>query len=92
MAQGANGYRTLSPKPDAGGAMRTRLHHQHAIVMGAASGIGAHRARMELLFPRRTGTPEEVAHAALFLASDEALFINATDIAFDGGRSQLHHE
>jgi len=28
----------------------------------------------------------------LFLASDEARFINATDILIDGGRSQLYHE
>jgi len=33
-----------------------------------------------------------VAHTALFLASDEARFINATDILIDGGRSQLYHE
>lgn len=46
----------------------------------------------ELLPPRRIGTPEEVAYTALFLASDEARFINATDILIDGGRSQLYHE
>ncbi len=34
----------------------------------------------------------EVAYTALFLASDEARFINATDILVDGGRSQLYHE
>ncbi len=45
-----------------------------------------------LLPPRRIGTPEEVAYTALFLASDEARFINATDILIDGGRSQLYHE
>lgn len=52
----------------------------------------ARRAQMELLPPRRIGTPEEVAYTALFLASDEARFINATDILVDGGRSQLYHE
>lgn len=45
-----------------------------------------------LLPPKRIGTPEEVAYTALFLASDEARFINATDILIDGGRSQLYHE
>lgn len=51
------------------------------------------RARQTaLLPPRRIGTPEEVAYTALFLASDEARFINATDILVDGGRSQLYHE
>ena len=45
-----------------------------------------------LLPPKRIGTPEEVAYTALFLASDEARFINAADILIDGGRSQLYHE
>jgi len=53
----------------------------------------AERARQErLLPPRRIGTPEEVAYTALFLASDEARFINATDILIDGGRSQVYHD
>jgi NAD(P)-dependent dehydrogenase (short-subunit alcohol dehydrogenase family) len=45
-----------------------------------------------LLPCRRIGKPEEVAYTALFLASDEARFINATDILIDGGRSQLYHD
>ena len=53
----------------------------------------AARARQTaLLPPRRIGTPEEVAYTALFLASDEARFINATDILIDGGRSQVYHD
>ena len=36
--------------------------------------------------------PREVAYTALFLASDEARFINATDILIDGGRSQIYHD
>lgn len=53
----------------------------------------AERARQEQLLPvRRIGTPREVAYTALFLASDEARFINATDILIDGGRSQLYCE
>lgn len=42
--------------------------------------------------PRRIGKPEEVAMTAVFLASDEAPFINATSIAIDGGQSVLYHE
>lgn len=53
---------------------------------------GAREQQTQLLPPRRIGTPEEVAYTALFLASDEARFINATDILIDGGRSQLYHE
>lgn len=53
----------------------------------------AEKARQEALLPnRRIGEPEEVAYTALFLASDEARFINATDILIDGGRSHLYHE
>jgi len=34
----------------------------------------------------RIGSPEEVAHAVLFLASDESSFITGTDLSVDGGR------
>lgn len=37
----------------------------------------------------RFGTPEDVAQAALFLASDESSFITGTSIVVDGGRSAL---
>lgn len=50
------------------------------------------KRQIELLPPKRVGEPSEVAYTALFLASDEARFINATDILIDGGRSQLYHE
>lgn len=50
------------------------------------------RRQVELLPCRRVGEPDEVACTALFLASDEARFINATDILIDGGRSQMYHD
>jgi NAD(P)-dependent dehydrogenase (short-subunit alcohol dehydrogenase family) len=53
----------------------------------------AERRRAELLHPpQRIGRPEEVAMTAVFLASDEAPFINAACIAIDGGRTVLYHE
>jgi len=52
----------------------------------------ARRVQTESLPPRRIGTPEEVAYTALFLASDEARFINATDILIDGGRCQVYQD
>jgi NAD(P)-dependent dehydrogenase (short-subunit alcohol dehydrogenase family) len=53
----------------------------------------AERGRAEALHPpRRIGRPEEVAMTAVFLASDEAPFINAASIAVDGGRSVLYHD
>lgn len=54
---------------------------------------GAERARAENLHPpRRIARPEEIAMTAVFLASDEAPFINAETIVIDGGRSTLYHE
>lgn len=34
----------------------------------------------------RTGLPIDIAHAALFLASDEGSFVNSHDLVVDGGR------
>lgn len=62
------------------------------VVEWLASDPEAAKRQIELLPPRRVGEPIEVAYTALFLASDEARFINATDILIDGGRSQLYHE
>ena len=42
--------------------------------------------------PGRMGRPEEVAMTAVFLASDEAPFINASCITIDGGRSVVYHD
>ncbi|MFG6488038.1 SDR family oxidoreductase [Roseateles sp. BYS78W] len=62
------------------------------VVEWLASDPEAAKRQVELLPPKRVGEPIEVAYTALFLASDEARFINATDILIDGGRSQLYHE
>jgi NAD(P)-dependent dehydrogenase (short-subunit alcohol dehydrogenase family) len=39
---------------------------------------------------KRGGEPEEIARAALFLASDESSYVNGTALAVDGGLSSSH--
>jgi NAD(P)-dependent dehydrogenase (short-subunit alcohol dehydrogenase family) len=36
---------------------------------------------------RRFGTPQDIANAALFLASDEAGYVTGADLHVDGGMS-----
>lgn len=48
------------------------------------------RGMFESLIPRgKMGRPEEIAAAALFLASDEASYVNGVDFAVDGGFSAI---
>ena len=48
------------------------------------------RQMFESLIPRGTmGRPEEIASAALFLASDDSSFVNGVDLAVDGGFSAI---
>jgi NAD(P)-dependent dehydrogenase (short-subunit alcohol dehydrogenase family) len=37
----------------------------------------------------RVGEPEEIAKAALFLASSDASFVNGTELFVDGGQAQV---
>ncbi len=36
---------------------------------------------------RRFGTPEEIARAALFFASDDSAYVTGAELAVDGGMS-----
>lgn len=42
--------------------------------------------------PKRVGTADEVAWPIVFLASEEASFINGVSLMIDGGRSILYHD
>lgn len=48
---------------------------------------GIQKALLESTPMRRFGLPEEIANAAVFLASDEASYITGTVLAVDGGMS-----
>jgi NAD(P)-dependent dehydrogenase (short-subunit alcohol dehydrogenase family) len=57
------------------------------VAMNAESSAEEKRLRIESYPLRRLGTEEDVAHAALFLASEESSWITGTDLFVDGGMS-----
>lgn len=59
------------------GAIRTRI--------SPAPGSELHQRQISKTFLGRTGEPQEVAAAAVFLASDEASYITGAVLAVDGG-------
>jgi NAD(P)-dependent dehydrogenase (short-subunit alcohol dehydrogenase family) len=55
-------------------------------LLAAAPDPAAERAALEARQPMgRLGTPDEVARAALYLASDDAAFITGSELVIDGG-------
>lgn len=73
-------FNVISP-----GAIDTPLNQRRAEEEGEAF-VEASRGMHAL---ERFGTPEEVAQAALFLASDAASFVTGHDLRVDGGLSAL---
>lgn len=61
---------------------------QRAFDYAAEKGVTDKIGRLNPL--RRAGQPEEIANMALFLASNEASYVNGQAIAVDGGLSSSH--
>jgi NAD(P)-dependent dehydrogenase (short-subunit alcohol dehydrogenase family) len=82
----AQGIRVNSVSP---GYINTRSDEQYRNLPG---NYFEYRQRVTAMHPqRKLGEPEDVAWAVVFLASDEARFVNAANIVVDGGQSVLLH-
>jgi len=72
------------------GAVDTEINRE---IWAQAPDPAAERRRWEQIHPvRRLAEPEEIASAALFLASAEARFITGESLMVDGGRSVIYHD
>lgn len=73
---------TISPGP-----VSTPIFAKMGLAPDAAAGLEKRLAEQTAL--KRAGQPEEIAKAALFLASDDASYIVGTEMLVDGGIADL---
>jgi NAD(P)-dependent dehydrogenase (short-subunit alcohol dehydrogenase family) len=82
----ASGIRVNAISP---GYINTRTEQQYRSL---PNDYWTYRQRVTAMHPQKhLGEAEDVAWAAVFLASDEARFINAVNLVVDGGQSVLFH-
>ncbi len=68
--------------------IRCNSVHPGPILTPMLQGAGADGDdRLERIPLGRVGTPEEIAYGVLYLASDEASFVNGSELIIDGGRT-----
>lgn len=81
----ADGIRVNAVGP---GPIWTRFHEQRAA--DSSSDLEAFKKEFaEATMLKRPGTPQEVAHCILFLASDDASFVTGTLLFVDGGQTAM---
>lgn len=56
---------------------------------GGAQAQGTRDYLVGLIPTGRVGRPDEIANAVLFLASDEASFVNGVELFVDGDQAQI---
>ena len=79
---GPVGIRAVAVNP---GAIDTEMNNDYTAADGASVSARS-QAHVEDMVPlRRAGTPAEVARVIVWLASDDASYINGTTIVVDGG-------
>jgi NAD(P)-dependent dehydrogenase (short-subunit alcohol dehydrogenase family) len=85
MELGEDGVRVNSISP---GGIATGIFAKSVGIVGAEADSTAERVKdrlSKLQAIPRAGLPEDIASAAIFLASDEASFVNGEDLVIDGG-------
>jgi NAD(P)-dependent dehydrogenase (short-subunit alcohol dehydrogenase family) len=81
----ADGIRVNAVGP---GPILTRFHEQRAADAGRQLDEFSQEFGQETML-NRPGTPREVAHGILFLASDDASFVTGTLLFVDGGKTAM---
>lgn len=69
------------------GVIRTEAYEKDMGVEGAAAYV---KRVVEEIPAGRIGLPEDIGNAVVFLASDEASFVNGTELTVDGGQTQIY--